>query len=204
MTNELAKRNARGGLVVKAAVLVWVLLLSCGTYKLLHYENNPGRDLNPPTRWPAQISIVRSPERFTLVMLVHPKCSCSSASIGELAKIMAKSHGRLDAKVLFLVPNELHGDWSNSATWTAAGEIPGVDSIADVDGRLAKLFNAKTSGFTVLYNRNGELVFHGGITAARGHWGDNAGSEAIQEFVDGKAPALNSTAAFGCNLFKRH
>jgi hypothetical protein len=87
----------------------------------------------------------------------------------------------------------------------------------DEDGAEAARFGAATSGQVLVYGRDGALVFSGGITAARGHFGDNEGSKAIAHFVADPRPAaevrerspadasagnLARTPVFGCPIFE--
>jgi hypothetical protein len=44
------------------------------------------------------------------------------------------------------------------------------------------------------------LLFQGGITASRGHEGENAGENAIVAIVNGRAAPQNKTLVFGCAL----
>jgi len=134
-------------------------------------------------------------------MLVHPQCPCSRASIGELALLMAQSQGRLKAYVLFLKPAGFSDDWEKTDLWQSAAGIPGVKPLVDYDGMEARRFHAKTSGQTVLYDAEGRLLFSGGITAARGHAGDNAGRSAIVSLVNAKVADKAETPVFGCPLF---
>jgi len=73
----------------------------------------------------------------------------------------------------------------------------------DENGAEAQRFQSKTSGQTVLYAPSGELLFHGGITIARGHEGDNPGVDVIESLLQHKdaAPVAASTPVFGCELF---
>ncbi len=61
--------------------------------------------------------------------------------------------------------------------------IPNSTLLPDVDGVWLKTFNVKTSGHVLLYHPNGNLLFSGGITASRGHEGDNSGKEFISNVV---------------------
>ena len=58
-------------------------------------------------RWPESSRLRRVSDKHHLVMFAHPRCPCTRASIGELALIMARVHGRLTADVLFVKPREL-------------------------------------------------------------------------------------------------
>jgi hypothetical protein len=52
----------------------------------------------------------------------------------------------------------------------------------------------------LLYDTAGRLLFSGGITAARGHSGDNAGREAIVALLAGAPTDRTQTPVFGCKL----
>jgi hypothetical protein len=134
-------------------------------------------------------------------MLVHPQCPCSRASIGELADLMAKSEGRISACVLFVRPPGFAEGWVHTNLWEIARQIPGVTVISD-NGREAHLFGGVTSGQAIVYDRRGQLQFSGGITRARGHWGDNAGvSTVIALLGTHSRSGADTTAVYGCPLF---
>src|SRR2546430_14419966 len=101
-------------------------------------------------------------------MFAHPWCPCSRASVGELAQIMSKADGRLDALVLFHQPSADDEDLAATSLWQSASAIRGVTVKVDRDGEEAQRFGAATSGHIVLYDANGLLRFSGGITNARG------------------------------------
>jgi hypothetical protein len=71
----------------------------------------------------------------------------------------------------------------------------------DIGGRVARRFGAATSGQGLLYDRAGRLRFQGGLTSARGHAGDNAGSAAIVALAQGRVPDTVETPVYGCPLF---
>ena len=79
--------------------------------------------------------------------------------------------------------------------------MPGVAVMDDVDGKLAKLFGAETSGYVVIYNPQGKLLFNGGITGSRGHAGDNAGLSAAVGWLTDNNSHLRCTSVYGCSLF---
>ena len=113
---------------------------------------------------------------------------------------MASCQGRLAVSVLFVKPPGLAREWEKNALWRSAAQIPGVNIACDDGGIEAARFDASTSGQTFLYSSDGKLLFRGGITASRGHAGDNAGSDAIALLVNGQTPAINHTPVFGCSL----
>jgi hypothetical protein len=72
--------------------------------------------------------------------------------------------------------------------------------LPDPDGRLASLLGSLTSGGVVLYDAKGRLRYQGGITASRGHEGDNAGKQAVIEILRGHRDSQKSMPVFGCPI----
>lgn len=180
--------------------VTWVAAVAFGLRVLLRYESTPGRIGAVGGSWPATSAISQTGLKPTLVMLAHPHCPCTRASIGELAQIMADTQGKLDAYVLFTKPTGAGGDWDDTELRRSAASIPGVRVATDADGSDAGRFGAKTSGHTLLFGRDGALLFSGGITASRGHAGRNAGESAIIAAVNGKRSDRAQTPVFGCSL----
>jgi hypothetical protein len=180
---------------------LWLCAVSSGLWILWGYENTAGAGAKPPGSWPTDSHIQRATDRATLVMLAHPHCPCTRASIGELALLMAHSQGRITAYVLFLKPQGFSDEWEKTDLWQSAASIPGVNVIVDDGGAEALRFHAATSGQTMLYDADGHLLFSGGITGSRGHAGDNAGRSAIVSLVNTGAAERAETLVFGCQLF---
>lgn len=187
--------------ILLVSTILWLFAISIGLWFLLSYENTPGVSANPPALWPTDSKIQRPTAHATLVMLVHPHCPCTRATIGELAELMAHCQGRLTAYVLFLKPAGFADDWEKTDLWHSAASIPGVNVMVDDDGAEARRFHSATSGQTILYDAAGHLLFSGGITSARGHAGDNDGRSAIVSLVNGGATERVETSVFGCPLF---
>jgi hypothetical protein len=172
-----------------------------GTFYLWNYAKIPGAAEAPPSKWPKTSALEKGEKTATLILFGHPECPCSKASVGELNTIMAKVNQRLKVYVAFVVPKG-NEDWLKSSLWDDARLIPGVKTLVDEDGKEASRFNARTSGQAILYDENGELVFSGGITGARGHYGSNVGENAIISFVNEKKVSVRSTPVYGCGLYK--
>lgn len=133
-------------------------------------------------------------------MFAHPHCPCTRASIGELNRLLTRCQGPVAVHVLFIQPKDVVLEWTETALRKSAEAIPGVEVKLDPNGEEARHFGAESSGFLVLYGVDGELLFSGGITAARGHAGDNAGENVIVALLNGQATELKHTAVFGCSL----
>ncbi len=194
-------RTKKIRLIVLTGTLLWLSIVGIGLGAVWNYENTPGIAAKPPQQWPVESGIARKQDHATLVMLAHPHCPCTRAAIGELASIMAHCQGRLTAYVLFLKPPGLSDNWERTDLWQSAASIPGVNPVVDDGGIEASRFHATTSGQTLLYDANGNLLFSGGITSARGHAGDNAGESAIESLVDTGSANTDRSHVFGCPLF---
>lgn len=180
--------------------VTWVAAVAFGLRVLLRYESTPGRVGVIEASWPATTSVPHPGPNPALVMLAHPHCPCTRASIGELAQIMADTQGKLTAYVLFTKPSGAGQEWDDTSLRRSAAAIPGVTVLTDADGSEARRFGAETSGHTLLFDRAGALVFSGGITASRGHAGRNDGESAIIAAVHGKRNGRDRTPVFGCSL----
>ena len=117
--------------------------------------------------------------------------------------MMARLRGKVDAYVLFLKPRQSGTEWEDTDLRRSAAAIPSVTVLSDIDGVEAQRFGAETSGHTLLFDRDGRLLFSGGITEFRGHLGENAGERAIESLVNGEATAQTGTPVFGCGLVNR-
>ena len=183
-----------------AGLGVWVAAVAAGLVQLWAYENAPGAAALAPADWPADSTLPR-PRRATLVVLMHPQCSCSQATAAELARLHAGGGAGLDTYVLMLAPVGAARAWVDSPLRRTAAAIRGVTVVDDDNGVEARRFGAMTSGQALLYDAHGHLQFSGGITGSRGHQGDNAGRSAIERLVRGQPADSFTTLVFGCPLF---
>lgn len=177
---------------------VWCALTASGIAALERYAHTPGAMAEPPATWPGGV-IARAPGRATIALFAHPRCPCTRASLRELARVMARVRGRAEAWVLFYTPDSAGPEWTTGGLWDIARGIPGVRVLADREGRTASRLRAHTSGQVVAYDAGGRLVFHGGITASRGHEGDSAGEAGLIAALGPGGPPAVATV-FGCAL----
>jgi hypothetical protein len=184
--------------------LVWLIAIGAGGTVVLSYETSPGQTGTIPKYWPRESTLERAADRPTLIMIAHPRCPCTRASIGELAKIVAQTQSRVRTYVLLWKPAGAEREWTANNLENEAKEIPGIQVLDDVGGQEAQRFGIETSGHTVVFNKAGELLFSGGITQSRGHSGDNAGEEAIVSLINQGSAPLRSTVAFGCPIKERN
>jgi hypothetical protein len=194
--------NLRKQMVAVALVALWVPAVGFGISILLQYAYTPGRPAAPVERWPAGARIEPARQRATLILFAHPQCPCSRATIEELAKIITCCRQEVEATIFFYLPSADARNWMATELWRSAAAIPGVRVLADVRGAEARRFGARTSGQVLLFDASRRLVFNGGITASRGHYGDNDGEADIEALLLGRQPAHRKTPVFGCALME--
>src|SRR2546423_5502594 len=187
-------------LITTLLAITWMSALAFGMRILFQYETTPGRSGPVASNFPSVSIVPRQADRPTLLMVAHPRCPCTRASVAELAQIMAHSLGKLNAFVLFVKPPGAGADWDDTDLRRSAAAIPGVTVLTDENGVEAARFGAQTSGHTLVFDRKGTLLFSGGITASRGHIGSNAGEDAVLAVLDQQAPDRQRTPGFGCSL----
>jgi hypothetical protein len=186
--------------VLAVVGVFWLLAVTAGLRGLLNYEDGPAETSEPPTEWPKGSTISRKLGMPTIVVFAHPKCPCTDATIGELSLLMTRLQGKVIAAVFFVRPANFPDAWEKTKLWHNAEAIPGVSVSSDVGGVEARQFGAQASGQTILYDAGGRLRFSGGITASRGHSGDNAGRSAIVSLVTTGSAQTERTSVFGCSL----
>jgi hypothetical protein len=176
----------------------WVIATAGGLSAMLVWQNTPAPGSVAATAWPTNFPLRLDANAANLVMVVHPKCPCSRASFSELVKVMTRAVAPMRVAVLFYKPAEEPETWVEGSLYSAAKTIPGLQVLSDPDGKWAAQLGAIASGHVFLFSKQGSLLFNGGITAGRGHEGENPGSEAILALLSGGAPGFPSTRTFGC------
>jgi hypothetical protein len=180
--------------------VIWLIGVVSGLFVVWNYDNRPGIAANPPQRWPVNSALVSAGDRPTLVFLAHPQCTCTRASLDELAEVLARAPKRPKTYILFLRPLTVDAGWEQTDQWRQARALPGAIVLRDDDGVEARRFRVETSGQTLLY-AGGALVFSGGITGSRGHVGANAGEAALISLLTRGDADRRGTNVFGCPLF---
>lgn len=183
-----------------AAVVAWAVGVTFAVLAFTSHATQAAPNAAAPMRWPESVAIERDRARPTLVVLVHPMCPCSRATLRELERMLARVGDRVATRVVFLRSMATGADPRASALWREATAIPGVVASVDEGGAAMRAFGATASGQTLLYGANGALLFKGGITLPGGHEGDNAGRDALEAILVGDRGATPVASVFGCPL----
>lgn len=199
MTETNHSTKLSGSLWVVAAI-VWMVATTVGLFALISYSNTSGDVGVTPVELPSSPTIRNTNGTSTLLMFIHPQCPCSQASLQQLAQIHARCHDKVTIRILFRSASESSDTWVQTRLWKSAQRIPGAIVSVDPDGRTAADFGARTSGHVLVYNADGQLVFNGGITAARGHEGDSLGTSAVIACLREGTSIQETVPVFGCDL----
>ena len=185
--------------MVVTGLAVWALGVVLGAGAMLRYERTPGVDA-PVAVWPSQTTVPLEHDRRTVVLLVHPKCPCTRSTMRALGALLAESHAPVALHALVFQPRGAGPDWGTGPTVEQMNLIPGLDVHADVDGVLAHGFGVRTSGTVLVFDPTGTCLFAGGITAGRGHEGENPGLSALRGLLQGGPGPAASFPAYGCSI----
>ncbi|WP_417745452.1 hypothetical protein [Rosistilla oblonga] len=198
------------------ASLAWLLCVGVYCYWMTEYglrvnDNNLQRNV---ATWPSDTSLPRDAQAPTLVLFLHPMCSCSEATVEELNRIVATAsnhHNSAAPKTLIVasMPADKISQWSDSRLIRQAAQLPNSTLLPDLDGIECDRFGVNTSGTVMLFDTSGHRLFCGGVTIARGQAGESLGGDSLTKLLsnvdlasnapDGRTPRLASPA-FGCKL----
>jgi hypothetical protein len=184
-----------------AVASVWLAVAVAGLFVVWSYDNGAGIAAAATPEWPATTRLVRAGDRPTLVFIAHPQCTCTRASLDELAEALARATSAPRTYIVFVKPSSMPDGWEKSELWNRAARLPGATIVRDDDGREAEVFGAATSGQTFVYDAEGSLQFSGGITGSRGHAGDNAGRASVVAVLNHLKSDRATAKVFGCSLF---
>jgi hypothetical protein len=182
------------------AVVLWSAAVVAGIQQLWSYKNTPGRQSSAPATWPGSSLLNVDHKRATLMMFVHPLCTCTQASLAELREALDAASGTTAVWIVLLSAHGIAEAWDERTIAAITGRFPEATIVTDIEGREADRFGASTSGHVVVYDWAGRLAFSGGITGARGHIGDNDGRRGLTVALREGTDHIHEHPIFGCGL----
>jgi hypothetical protein len=197
-------RSPAETLFIAMITALWLAGAAAGLGILASYATAAPPSAAAPRLWPAQSKIPREPGAVTLVAFLHPRCPCSEATLSELGRVLARTPPGCRITIAFYAPTSRPPEWGRTGLRERAESLAGVRVTDDTDAREAALFGAERSGHVMVFGPDGALRFAGGITASRGHEGDNQGEACVIAALNGSSPAIDSTPTFGCQIAPGH
>jgi hypothetical protein len=184
--------------VVLPLLAIWVLAIVVGLAIAIDHEMRPSARGAAGAAWPAGAHLERATAGSTLVMFVHPECPCTAASLEQLESLLASCEEAERPLTHVVVVGQSPQETSSNAT--RAAQIVGARLSFDLDGSESRRFGSHTSGTVLIYGADGKLTFCGGITAGRGHRGENLAADAARLAATGEPSKAVQMPVFGCSL----
>ena len=132
-------------------------------------------------KWPTSTELAKVTTSGHLIVFVHPYCPCTRATLKNLD--VALDSIELHVSIVQLRTERLESIHSPISSIASLANKNNWNLIMDNEGVEAKRFGATTSGECLLFDAEGSLLFAGGITAGRGHLGNNEGLETLKELT---------------------
>lgn len=190
---------------IAVALIFWAAGIGFGLKELWSYQFQAAAAIQPPARIEPVVE-TSEPGRPTLWLFLHPRCPCSRATLHELKQLLVELPGATEVRIVFCRPEGAPEDWCQTSLYASAEQIPGALVLQDEGQRLQRRFGVMNSGQVLLYAADGQLLFQGGVTASRGHQGDNEGRRQLQRVISsGEQPQhVGCHPVYGCPLDHLH
>jgi peroxiredoxin len=149
---------------------------------------------------PETLAQLTGPARYTVVVFVALHCPCFAAHDQRL-RDLAQAYG--PRGVAFVgVDSEVD---ETPATVAAKGAERGLPFpiLLDPGARLADRLGAEYATYTVILDRDGRVLYRGGIDADKQRLHDDTTMyvrDALEDLVNGRPPRLSEGKALGCVL----
>ncbi len=208
MSNDsLTKQSTNLSLGLKKLVIAWGVFVLLGYGSMVVYSTSPAKSAVTADHFPLDSSLAHG-RNLTLITFLHPQCPCSRATVSELQELLSQSKftSSLRSYAVLSRPSGCSADFTKGAILDSLSSIKNVQVVIDKDDVESQRFGARASGQTLLFDGQGKCLFSGGITAARGEVGDNAGVNALRKYLAGCTTTTTTTLTtkqtpvFGCSL----
>lgn len=179
---------------------IWLVGVAVAMLAVWSYKTTDNGSARAPQHWPKESKLALDRTRPNLVMFSHPHCPCTKASMSELSRLADRLGDQVAIQIVLVRPADADSGFEEGELRERASRVPRATLVVDEAARESERFHAKTSGSVVLYGREGNLMFSGGITSARGHEGRAPSYDRILSLVAGEANVISSAPTFGCAL----
>lgn len=202
--HSLTKQSSNLSLELRQIAIVWGVLVLLGYGIMVVYSTSPAKSAVTAVHFPQASSLSRGSD-LTLITFLHPQCPCSRATVSELQELLAQNEFQSNLTIYAVVsrPSGCSADFTRGAILDSLSSMKNVQVVIDKDDVESQRFGARASGQTLLFDAQGKCLFSGGITAARGEVGDNAGVNALRQYLAGTTTTTTTTKqtpVFGCSL----
>ncbi len=202
--HSLTKQSANSSLGLKKLVIAWGVLVLLGYGSMVVYSTSPAKSAVTADHFPLDSTLAHG-RNLTLITFLHPQCPCSRATVSELQELLVQNEFQSNLTIYAVVsrPSGCSADFTRGAILDSLSSMKNVQVVIDKDDVESQRFGARASGQTLLFDGQGKCLFSGGITAARGEVGANAGVNALRQYLAGTTTTTTitkQTPVFGCSL----
>ena len=188
--------------IAKLTLSAWIVLIIGGTLAITAYSNTPGVRPETVACWPETSTLTRSEDSPTVVLFLHPKCPCSVSTLREMERALSGNSDQVEVQIgLFCPPNE-PDEWTKTSLSKFAEHLKPGSTFIDRSAVEARRFGVLTSGHVLVFSASGKILFSGGVTAAKGHDGENRGGLALRSLCRGDDLPLIEQPVFGCPIIE--
>ncbi len=152
-----------------------------------------------PVKLPT-IDIIGDASKPTIVFFYHPHCPCTRATIRNIERALTNCLCNPRIIAFAFIPEGKSESWIESDTTRKLRTFKGTQVYPDQAGLITRKFRVVTSGHILVYDRDKQLVFSGGVTSSRGHEGTCNAIEAFLHAANGEVHSSIEYPAFGCSI----
>lgn len=143
--------------------------------------------------------------KIVVLQWINPGCPvCKRVFVSGVEKNMLTSLKELDKDIVVLGISSTHNlDEDGIAKYLESTRIE-ISALMDRDGKVGRLYNAKTTPHLYVIDRDGKLRYNGAIDDdERGNKGDKATNyvvNTVKQILAGETVSPDTTRPYGCNV----
>lgn len=195
-----AKKNPSHSVKVWQCLgLTLLLATSALGFLAIHSNSYVEHSQESPSPLYSTGSIKRSDLQVEL--FIHPECSCTHRSLVALEKLQ-NQFPDLPAVKLYVASYSGGNlsDWRVASNYKAALKIAKTTIVEDPEATLAKRAGALASGTLCIRDRQGMIIYLGGLTDSRSCDVIGPNYLAIREFLANHYTSIDHSRVYGCHL----
>jgi len=139
-------------------------------------------------------------DRFVVLTFFSASCPCQKSHDARLRELFARYRPR--AVAFYAIDSEVHADRERDALQASARGYP-FPILIDQGASVAHALGAEYATFTVVLDRQGSVVYRGGIDSDKNETHDDATpylADALDDVLAGRAPRRAEGKVLGCAL----
>ncbi len=187
---------------LKSCMLLLLMFVSMTGFALLtDYSTRPGPESDVLLRISSdELPGIQSTDGDspTIILFYHPKCPCTFATIRCLERLSTNFRTQPQIHAFAYRPQDESDTWIDSRSTRVLRNLEDIRIHPDIDGERFRRFGVRVSGHILIYDKNCDLTFSGGITPFRSHEGDCRASQQFVRCANDEIDECTRWPVFGC------